>query len=268
MNGKVVLITGATDGIGRQTALELAQIGHHVIIHGRNKERVQQTLNEIQLTTNNHQLSALVCDLASLKAVRKLAEEIKSKFDRLDVLINNAGIYMKKYVLTEDGFETTFAVNHLAHFLLTNLLLDLIKKSDEGRIINVSSIAHTRANFDFENLNGKKYFDPYGAYSLSKLANLLFTKELSYRLPGTDVTVNALHPGVINTKLLKAGFNIEGASVKNGAETPVYLAVSDDVKNRSGAYFVDKQITRYSKIADDKNLTKKFWELSETMVGL
>lgn len=268
MNSNVVLITGATDGIGKQTALELAKLGYHVIIHGRNKERVQQTLNEIQLSTNNLQLSALVCDLASLKAVRKLAEEIKSKYDRLNVLINNAGVYMKQRVLTEDGFEATFAVNHLAHFLLTNLLLDLIKKSDGGRIINVSSIAHTRANFDFGNLNSEKYFDGYGAYSLSKLANLLFTKELSYRLSGTGVTVNALHPGVIGTKLLKAGFNIEGASVRKGAETLLYLAISDDVKNTSGEYFVDKQIARYSKIADDKNLTKKFWELSETMVGL
>jgi len=268
MNSKVVLITGATDGIGKQTALELAKLGHHVIIHGRNKERVQQTSNEIQVATNHQQLSTIVCDLSSLKAVRKLTEEIKSKYDRLDVLINNAGVYMKSRVLTEEGFETTFAVNHLAHFLLTNLLLDLIKKSDEGRIINVSSIAHTRANFDLGNLNGEKYFDGYGAYSLSKLANVLFTKELSCILTDTNITANALHPGVISTKLLRIGFGAEGASVTRGAETSVYLAASPNVKSISGEYFADKQISRYNKIADDKNLTKKFWDVSAMMVGL
>ncbi len=268
MVNKTILITGATDGIGKQTAFELAKLGHHLIIHGRDKERINNTINEIRLSTNNHQLTESICDLSSLKAVQKMAEEIKSKFKRIDVLINNAGVYIKRLALTKDGYETTFAVNHLAPFLLTNLLLDSIKNSDSGRIINVSSIAHTRVNFDFGNLNDEKYFDPYGAYSLSKLANLLFTKELSYRLAETNITVNALHPGVISTKLLKSGFNIEGASVKKGAETSVYLAVSDDVKNTSGEYFVDKQVTRYSKIADDKNLTKKFWDVSAGMVGL
>lgn len=267
MINRTVLITGATDGIGKQTAIELAKLGYRVIIHGRNKERAQQTVNEIQHTTNNSQLSFIVCDLASLKDVRKLAEEIKSKYDRLDILINNAGVYMKQRVLTEDGYETTFAVNHLSHFLLTNLLLDTIIKSDDGRIINVSSVAHLRSNLDFGNLNAEKYFDGYGAYSLSKLANLLFTKELSYK-PENNITVNALHPGVITTKLLRIGFNTDGASVKKGAETSVYLATSEEVKNISGEYFSDKQKARYNRIADDPTITNKFWEVSSALVGL
>lgn len=267
MINRTVLITGATDGIGKQTAIELAKLGYRVIIHGRNKECVQQTANEIQHTTNNTQLSSLVCDLSSLHAVRNLAEEIKSNYDRLDILINNAGVYMKHRVLTEDGYETTFAVNHLSHFLLTNLLLDTINKSDNGRIINISSVAHLRANLDFENLKAEKYFDGYGAYSLSKLANLLFTKELFYKLEN-NITVNALHPGVITTKLLRIGFNTDGASVKKGAETSVYLATSKEVRNISGEYFSDKQKARYNRIADDPRITKKFWDVSTALVGL
>ncbi len=264
---RTVLITGATDGIGKQTAIELTKLGYSVIIHGRNQERVQQTANEIQNAFNNTQISSFTCDLTSLKAVRKLAEEIKSKYDRLDILINNAGVYMKQRVLTEDGYETTLAVNHLSHFLLTNLLLDTINKSDDGRIINVSSVAHLRANLDFDNLNAEKYFDGYSAYSLSKLANLLFTKELSYRLE-KNISVNALHPGVITTKLLRIGFNTDGATVKKGAETSVYLATSEKVRNISGEYFSDKQKARYNRIADDPIITKKFWEVSSTFVDL
>lgn len=268
MENKIILITGSTDGIGKQTAIDLANIGHKIIIHGRDKIRVEKTIEEIKRQTGNNNIDSCSADFTSFKQVRKMAEDIKNRFERLDVLINNAGIYMKELILTEDGFETTFQVNHLSHFLLTNLLIDLIKKSEHGRIINVSSIAHQSADFDLENLNGERYFSPYNAYAVSKFANILFTKMLAEKLSDTNITVNALHPGVISTKLLKAGFNISGDSVKKGAETSVYLSVSNDVKDISGEYFINKRIERSHSLTYDKKLLKNFWNISAQMTGL
>lgn len=268
MDEKIILITGSTDGIGKQTALELSSLGHKIIIHGRNEKRIAEAINEIERSTKNKNLFSALADLSSLKQVKNLATEIQSKFDHIDVLINNAGVYMNEYVITEDGFEMTFAVNHLSHFLLTNLLIELIKKSKQGRIINVSSIAHQSAEFDFENLNAEKGFSSYGAYALSKFANILFTKALAKKLKNTDTTVNALHPGVISTKLLKAGFNILGASVKKGAETSVYLAVSSEVKNVSGEYFIDKKIEQSHPLTYKEKLWEQLWDISSKMVGL
>lgn len=266
MNNKIVLITGSTDGIGKQTAIELAKLNFHVIIHGRNEERAYKTIYELHSTRSAFKISGEVYDFSSLSQVKEFSEKIKNKYGHIDVLINNAGMYLKKRVLTEDGYETTFAVNHLAHFFLTNLLLDSI--NDSGRIINVSSIAHLRGILDFDNLNGEKFYDAYGAYALSKLANVLFTRELSYRLKNKNITVNALHPGVIGTKLLHTGFNIDGDSVEKGAETSVYLASSDDINNINGEYFSDKQITTCNKIVHDKTLTAKFWKISSGLVNL
>jgi NAD(P)-dependent dehydrogenase (short-subunit alcohol dehydrogenase family) len=158
-------------------------------------------------------------------------------------------------------------VNYLSHFLLTNELLPLLKKSSEGRIIHVSSIAHQNAKLEWNNLNAEKYYDAYGAYSLSKLANVLFSKELAERLTGTAITSNSLHPGVISTKLLAAGFNIHGSSLKKGAENSFYLASSQEVKNINGKYFVDKKIARYHSIVDDEAVRKKFWDISCEMTG-
>lgn len=268
MERKTILITGSTDGIGKQTAIELANLGHKIIIHGKDKNKVEETIAEIKQQTGNNNVDYCLADFSSFQQVKKMAKEINERFENLDILINNAGVYMKERILTEDGFETTFQVNHLSHFLLTNLLTELIKKSEEGRIINVSSIAHQSADFDLNNLNGEKYFTPYNAYAVSKFANILFTKMLAEKLSNANITVNALHPGVISTKLLKAGFNITGDSVKKGAETSVYLAVSKEVKNISGEYFINKKIERSHPLTYDKNLLVNFWDISAQMTGL
>jgi len=266
MENKIVLITGATDGIGKQTAYELADKNATVILHGRNKDRLLKTQEEISHLTNNNNIRIATSNLSSLKQVRLVAEEIKTKSKHLDVLINNAGVYMKSRVLTEAGFETTFVVNHLAHFLLTNLLLNLLKKSGSSRIINVSSIAHTRAQLSFENLNSEKHFEDYNVYAVSKLANILFTYKLADQLKNDSVTVNALHPGVINTKLLHTGFNIEGAPVKEGAATSVYLASSNEVENVSGKYFERMKEVPSSDDSYNKECQKKMWNVSSQMV--
>lgn len=262
---RAVLITGATDGIGKQTAIDLAEKGYHVIIHGRSKEKAETALQEIHKLTGSEFLSAVYADLSSLNQVRKLAENVMANYSKLDVLINNAGIYMKERKLSIDGYEMTFAVNHLSHFLLTNLLLDLLKQSNDGRIVNVSSIAHQNSKLDWNNLNGEKSFSAYGAYSLSKLANVLFSNELANRLKGTNTKSNSLHPGVITTKLLKAGFNMSGASVKKGAGTSVFLASSDEAAHINGEYLIDCQIARPHSTANDREVLKKFWQVSEEM---
>jgi NAD(P)-dependent dehydrogenase (short-subunit alcohol dehydrogenase family) len=268
MNGKVILITGSTDGIGKQTALQLARLGATVLLHGRNHERGLSALYEIRSQTGNKNNDFFIADLSSLNQVRRLAEEVQQKYERLDVLINNAGVFMNERILTEDGLETTFAVNHLSHFLLTLLLLDTLKKSAPSRIINVSSIAQRNATVDFDNLLGEKRFGGYEAYALSKLANVLFTNELAKRLEGTGVTVNSLHPGVITTKLLSTGFNIAGASLEEGAATSVYLARSPDVAGVSGKYFISKRESAPSKFAENPEFRRAFWEASEKLVGI
>jgi NAD(P)-dependent dehydrogenase (short-subunit alcohol dehydrogenase family) len=268
VNDKTILITGSTDGIGKATALELADMGATIIIHGRDANLVKATIEDIQQTTQSKKLTSLVADFSSLKQVRDMANQIQSQYSRLDVLINNAGVFMKKRILSEDGFEMTFAVNHLAHFLLTNLLLDFMKKSTPARIITISSMVHTSAKLDFQNLNAERQFNPYSSYALSKLANVLFSKELSKILEGTRVTSNSLHPGVVGTKMLRYAFNMSGASVQEGAATSVYLASSPELAAVTGKYFVNRREDSYSPLADDDQLRRKFWEISKSMVGL
>jgi len=266
MKDKLILITGSTDGIGKQTAVELALMGAQIIVHGRNKERVNLSVQEVQKVSNNKNISGFTADFSSLKHLRSSLNELKSKLDKIDVLINNAGVYMSSRILSEDGYEMTFAVNHLAHFLLTNELFPQIQKSKNGRIINVSSMTHLSGVLDFNNLNAEKNFNPYGSYCLSKLANVLFSRELANRLDGTGITSNSLHPGVIGTKLLHAAFKARGDSVKKGAETSVHLASSPTVSTISGKYFVDKKIAAHHPIADDGAILKKFWEVSKNMI--
>ncbi len=206
-------------------------------------------------------------DFSSLKQVRELAEKINEEHDQLHVLINNPGVYMRERRLTKDGLETTFQVNFLSHFLLTNMLLPL-KKSKPSRIIMVTSDAHWSARVDWDNLNGEKSYDSYAAYSLSKLAQVLFTYELAKRLEGTGVTVNCLHPGAINTKLNRTGWGGASAGVEQGAQTPVYLASSPEVDNVTGKYFRNKQPVSSSSLSYDKALQKKFWSLAEKLVGV
>jgi NAD(P)-dependent dehydrogenase (short-subunit alcohol dehydrogenase family) len=259
MKSSVVVITGSTDGIGRQAALELAATGATIVVHGRDRARGQKAVSEIRSATGNEHIDLLIADLSSLRQVRGLADEILVRYHRIDVLINNAGVYMKTRVLTEDGAELTFAVNHLAPFLLTNLLLERLKKSSPARIITVSSVAHMRGTLDFDNLQGEKTFGAYEAYSRSKLANVLFTYELARRLEGTGVTANCL---------LRAGFSFSGAPVENGASTIVYLATSPEVEKVSGGYFENRRAVSSSRLTHNEDCQKRLWEVSEGLSGL
>jgi retinol dehydrogenase-14 len=268
MNDKVILITGSTDGIGRQAALELAALGATVLVHGRNANRGNNVVEENRKATGNQKVDLFIADFSSMKQVRRLAAEVKARCGALHVLINNAGVFMNERRLTADGFETTFAVNHLAPFLLTNLLLDLLKQSAPARVITVSSMAHTKGKLDFENLQAEKSFGGYSSYALSKLANVLFTYELGELLAGTGITSNCLHPGLIGTKLLRTGFNTGGASTADGAETLIYLATSPEVDGVTGKYFQEKVETASSPITHDVQLRRKMWEVSAQLTSL
>ena len=269
---KTVLITGSTDGIGKQTALILAQKGFFVLIHGRNEEKCRQTVNEISSATGSKNLDYFTCDLLSLREVYRFSEEVKKRYENLDILINNAGVYMKDYILSPEGIEATFQINHLSMFFITLNLLPIIKpgKEEHARIINVSSTAHA-SKMDFDNLVKPAKYDGHRAYSLSKLCNILFTFELSEKLQDKNITANCLHPGVINTKLLKAGWGTVGGffgrSPQEGAKTSVYLAVSKDVENITGKYFSDSKIVKPHDIACDKDARTKLWRLSEELIN-
>ncbi len=267
MKDKVILITGSTDGIGRQAALELAAMGATVLVHGRHEGRGRYAIEEIRKATGNQKVELVIADFSSMEQVRRLAADVNKRCGALHVLINNAGVFMNERRLTIDGLETTFAVNHLAPFLLTNLLLDLLKKSAPARVITVSSVAHTRGKLDFENLQAEKTFGGYSSYALSKLANVLFTYELGELLAGTGITANCLHPGVVGTKLLRAGFNITGASTADGAETLIYLATSPDVDGVTGKYFSEKREAPSAPITHDGTLRRKMWEVSAKLTG-
>lgn len=266
MNDTYILVTGATDGIGKQTALELARTGATVLVHGRNPERGARVVEEIRHATGNQHVSLVLADLSKMAEVRHLAETIKTQTPYLDVLLHNAGTMMKKWVLTEDGFETTFAVNHLAPFLLTHLLLDHVKAAAPARIITVASTTHKQGRLSFDNLQGEQTFTTYAAYSTSKLANILFANELAERLQGTGITSNSLHPGVIGTKMLREHYHMDGDSVKVGAETSVYLATSPDVATVTGKYFVRKQIAPVAPAATDVEFRKRLWHESENLL--
>ncbi|MGB9665324.1 MAG: SDR family oxidoreductase [Ignavibacteria bacterium] len=268
MERKTILITGSTDGIGKQIALELVSQNHLIIIHGRNDERCFKTVEEIKSRSGKNNIDYVVADFSNLDEVKRMSEELKSKFDHIDVLINNAGVYLKKRITDENGIELTFKINHLAHFYLTYLLFDLIKKSEDGRIINVSSIAHESADDDLSDLMLTKNYSGYRAYANSKLHNLLFTYALHRRIKDSNVKVFALHPGVISTKLLYEGFRMTGSPVSVGAATPVYLATSEEVKNQSGKYFINKKVARSSKTSNDEKLQEELWNISIELIGL
>jgi len=268
MNARIILVTGSTDGIGRQTAQKLARKGSVVLLHGRNPSKGQRVMEEISSVTGSDRLQFFLADLASQQQVHSLAEEIIESYDRLHVLINNAGTFQPERRLTEDGLETTFAVNYLAPFLLTRDLLPLLKKSAPSRIINVASIAHWDAQVDWNNLQGEMHYDAFDAYALSKLCIILFTYALAERLKGTRVTANCLHPGVIKTKLLQAGFgNHLGDAPEKGAETSVYLACSSEVKDVTGRYFEKCKPVRSSPLSYDRELRERLWRVSEKLTG-
>ncbi|MEA3451532.1 MAG: SDR family NAD(P)-dependent oxidoreductase, partial [Bacteroidota bacterium] len=258
---KIILLTGATDGIGKQAAFELAEKKAILLMHGKNIEKGLKIKDEIILKTGNKNVEYFNADFTSFDDIKQFSENIHNKFSHIDILINNAGIYESQKVILKNGIEKNFMVNHLAMFSLTLELLNLLKKAENARIINVSSMIHAN-NIDFDNLNGEKHYSGSNAYSLTKLCNILFTVELSSILKNENITVNAMHPGVINTKLLKVGWGAMGSSTSEGAERILYLANSDDVKNSTGKYFMNDRITKPANICDDKNVRRVLWEIS------
>ncbi|MCB0805859.1 MAG: SDR family oxidoreductase [Bacteroidales bacterium] len=266
MKGKTILVTGSTDGIGKQTAIELASAGATVIVHGRNETKAKNALQEVATVSGNTQLDYCYSDLGSIAEIRSMSAALHNKYDTLDVLINNAGVFMKRKETTVDGIEKTFAINHLSYFLVTGFLLDLLKKSKYSRIVNVASQAHSNG-IDWDNLQGEKFYEGYDAYSRSKLCNILFSYKLARELSGSDITVNVLHPGVIKTKLLRTGFGFGGSDVSHGAATSVFLASSPDVEGVSGKYFVHSQTATSSKASYDISLQNRLWQTSEELTG-
>jgi NAD(P)-dependent dehydrogenase (short-subunit alcohol dehydrogenase family) len=276
MNGKICLVTGGTNGIGKSTAQELARMGTTVVIVGRDAQKTCQVVEEIRAASGNKNVGSLLADLSSQQEVRRLADEFKSKYSHLHVLINNAGGFFMRRLLSVDGIEMTFALNHLASFLLTNLLLDTIKASAPARIINVSSGAHTSGKIEFDNLQGERVYSPR-VYENSKLANILFTRELARRLEGTGVTVNALHPGFTATGFAKNNGKAIAALVSvfaplvarspaKGAETSIYLASSSSVEGITGKYFHNSRELPAAPQATDMVIARKLWDASAQMV--
>lgn len=265
LQGKTILITGASDGIGRQAALDLAGLGARLILHGRDEDRLRAVQHALAGESQAHALA--VADFASLRAVRDMAAEVLGRHARLDVLIHNAGTYEPAFRPTEGGLERTLLVNHVAPFLLTHLLLERLIASAPARVVVVASIAHQRARPELAPASEQDY-QPYRAYAHSKLANLWFTLALARRLEGTGVTANALHPGVIGTKLLRAAFGMQGAPVEDGARRIVYLAASPGLAEVNGAYFVDDRPAAPSPSARDEFLQEQWWALSQRWAGL
>ncbi len=260
----VHLVTGATDGIGKQTAQELASRGATVLVHGRSEARATDAVKAL----GPGDFQPVWGDLSSLKDVAALADRVLAKHPVIDVLLNNAGVFMKERKLTADGFETTMAVNHFGHFVLTHRLLPALKAARQGRVVHVSSMAHMRGGIDLADLTFERDFTGYGAYSASKLANVLFSNALAQRLKGTKVTSNALHPGVIKTKLLKTGFGSGGASLQSGAVTSVYCSTAPELARVSGEYFSDGQQAVASREARDVKLQETFYALSCKLTGV
>jgi NAD(P)-dependent dehydrogenase (short-subunit alcohol dehydrogenase family) len=279
MKNKIVLITGATSGVGKETARNLLIKEAELILLARNMEKAESVRKDLMATTGSSKIHLIECDLADLRQVNDAVNEVLKNFDRLDVLINNAGAIYPDRALSHDGFEMTFAVNHLAHFLLTTGLLGLIKNTPGSRIINVSSEAHRSGKLDFDDLMWeKRKFSSFKVYSDAKLCNLYFTYELASRLETFGIPVNALHPGVVRSSfgsLFKGmiGFLFSLArpfmiGPVKGAETSVYLATDDKVSSVTSKYFKKKKPVASSPISYDKDIARKLWEISERLVSV
>ena len=279
MAGKCVLITGGSAGIGKATALGLATLGARVAITGRDRARAEAAAIEIRSATGNPDVDAFGADLSSLAEVRRLAAEVLDAYPRLDVLVNNVGGYWASRHVTADGLEHTFAVNHLAAFLLTELLLDRLKASAPARIVTVSSNAQSLGTIDFEDLQGERRYSGQDAYNQSKLASVMFAFELARRLAGTGVTANVLHPGVVNSsfgsedpsrifKFLVPIWRPFMKTPQQGAATSIYLASSMEVEGVTGTYFANCRPQTSSKASYDNNAAARLWQVSARLVGL
>ena len=276
MNGKTILITGASTGIGLYSAISLARLGANLVMVGRDKERTAQAMELVKSQTGNQSISYLLADLSSLQEVRRLAQEFKDKYRRLDVLLNNAGAIFLRRRVSVDGYEMTLALNHLNYFLLTDLLLDLLKAAPTARIVNVASRAHYRGHVKFDDLQSQHGYNGMRVYSMSKLMNVLFTYELARRLQGTKVTANCLHPGFVasnfaynNGWIVRLGMSFMSGriSVEDGAKCSIYLASSSEVEGVSGKYFhYDMKETRSSAESYDQNIARQLWDISEKLV--
>ncbi|CAM3200086.1 SDR family oxidoreductase [Corallococcus sp. ZKHCc1 1396] len=279
-DGKVCLITGATGGIGQETAKALARLGATLVVSGRDEARTAATVAAVREAAPRARVESLLADLSSLASVRALAQAFRERHPRLDVLVNNAGLIIDRRQVTVDGYEATFATNHLSHFLLTHLLRDLLVASGPARIINVSSEGHRLANADFldDPQTANRPYRPIQVYGNAKLSNILFSKGLEKRLAGTQVTANALHPGVVRTGF---GHNGEGffrhlvklgapfmISPEKGARTSVYLASSPEVAGVSGEYFKKCRKVKPSSAARDEALAERLWQVSEQLTGV
>jgi NAD(P)-dependent dehydrogenase (short-subunit alcohol dehydrogenase family) len=277
MQGKVCIVTGASSGIGRAAAMELAGMGATVALVCRSRERAEETRAAILAKTGNPASEIFLADLSSLAEIRRLAYELLARYPRMHVLVNNAGILNWRRATTLDGIETVFAVNHLAYFLLSHLLLERLQTSAPARIVNVASDAHRWGALDLNDLQHERSYRPLLVYGRSKLCNILFTRELAYRVQGTGVTVNCVHPGGVATGLGKNNgwLAVMIATVlkpfiltaEQGADTVVYLAAAPEVENVSGKYFVNRRERQPSAAALDDAAGRRLWQVSEGLVG-
>jgi len=277
MQGKVCLVTGSSSGIGKVTARELAKMDATVVIVCRNRVKGEAVQAEIKEASGNAQVDLIVADLSELSEVRRVASEFKQSYTQLHVLVNNAGGINSEHKVTPDGLEFTFATNYLAPFLLTHLLLDVLKASAPARIVNVSSVAHTRGKVDFADLQGTQRYSFTKAYGQSKLALIYFTYELADQLKGTGVTVNALHPGAVASNFndgMKGLAHVIGAviysfvgiNVERGAQTSLYLATSPEVEGVSGKYFSDRKEASSSRLSYDVTVRQRLWDVSQELI--
>lgn len=281
MRNKFCMVTGATSGIGEATALGLAKMGATVIIIGRSDIEGKSAQKRIKKASGSNIVHTLTADLSSLNSVRNLAATYKAKYNRLDVLINNAGVYFTDRQVTADGLEATFVINYLSRFLLSNLLLDDLKASAPSRIIEVAGVYHNKGQIDFDDLQSAKNYSGTKANAQTKLANILFTHELSKRLKGTGVTINSLHPGIVATKLIESDRDYRSPlkyiyklfkplmkTPEQGAETILFLATSPDVEGVSGEYFVNKKAVKSSSASYDDEVAARLWAVSEQLTGI